>query len=111
VVSADGSRVYALGIGAPNGSGDSGSSGVYAFDGKSLAVIGHWTPTADFFSLALAPDGGSLYASGQAGVDTSGHSSADEASITVYDTADGSVRLIAGRLGSDSLFFPGPIAR
>jgi hypothetical protein len=111
VVSADGSRVYALGIGAPNASGDSGSTGVYAFDATSLAAIGHWTPTADFFSLALAPDGGSLYASGQAGVDAGGHSSVDEASITVYDTADGSVRLIAGRLGSDSLFFPGPIAR
>ena len=32
-------------------------------------------------------------------------------SITVYDTGNGSVRLIAGRLGSDSLWFPGPVAR
>ncbi|HEY8818726.1 MAG TPA: hypothetical protein VIM25_07900, partial [Candidatus Limnocylindrales bacterium] len=110
VVSADGSRVYALGIDALNDTGG-GSTGIYVFDVASLTAVGHWTPTADLASLAIAPDGASLYAIGQAGVDARGHSSADDASITVYDTADGSVRLIAGRLGSDSLFFPGPIVR
>jgi hypothetical protein len=111
VVSTDGTRIYGLGVDALGGDGSGGSRGVYAFDATTLEPIGHWAPTADFASLAISPDGRFVYAAGQSGVDATGSLAPYWASITVYDTADGSVRLIAGDLGSDGLYFPGPIAR
>ena len=44
-------------------------------------------------------------------MDAAGNVSDDEASITVFETADGSINLIAGRLGTTPLYFPGTIAR
>ena len=44
-------------------------------------------------------------------MDAAGNVSAHEASITVFETADGSINLIAGHLGMTPLYFPGPIAR
>ena len=105
-ISADGTRIYALGIDSAGGDGSGGSRGVYVFDVSSLQPVGHWAPTADLVSLAISPDGRFVYAAGQAGVDMAGNKSADRASITVYDTADGSVRLIAGRLSSGEISFP-----
>ena len=111
VASADGTRIYGLGVGAPIGENGGGSRGIYAFDADSLQPIGHWAPTADLASLAISPDGRFLYAAGQFGVDATGRPAPYGASLTVYDTADGSVRMIAGNLGSDALYFPASTAR
>jgi hypothetical protein len=111
VVSPDGTRIYALGVDPPSGEDTVGSTGIYVFDADSLEPAGRWAPTADFASLAISPDGRYLYAAGQPGVDAAGNVSANEASITVYSTADGSINLIAGRLGTSMLLFPGTIAR
>jgi hypothetical protein len=109
VLSPDGSRVYALGIAAGDG-GPSGSTGVFSFDSDSLAPLANWPATADFVSLAVSRDGRFLYAAGVPGVDARGAPSGFGASITVYDSSDGSVRLVAGQLGHDEdLLFPGPI--
>ena len=109
VLSPDGSRVYALGI-AGGDAGPSGSTGVFSFDSVSLAPLANWPATADFVSLAISRDGRFVYAAGAPGVDARGAPSGFGASITVYDTSDGSVRLVAGQLGRDGdLLFPGPI--
>ena len=110
VASPDGSRIYGLGIEAPISESGGASRGVYVFDASSLDPLGHWAPTADLVSLAISPDGQFVYAAGQAGVDATGASAPYQASITVYATADGSVRLIAGALG-DGLIFPGGTTR
>jgi hypothetical protein len=111
VISTDGTTVYAIGIDSLNGGDTDGSSGVFAFNTTSLRMVGHWAATADFISLAVSRDGRFVYAAGQAGRDAAGHDANVAASITVYDTTDGSVRLIAGRLGSGLLLFPGPVVR
>jgi hypothetical protein len=110
VISPDGKRIYAIGIDL-TGSGAIGSHGIFAFDEGTLAQIEHWATTVDFDSLAISADGRFLYAAGAFGVDATGALVPDEASITVYDTTDGSVRPIAGDLGGTPLQFPGPIAR
>ena len=104
VASADGSRIYAIGVVGESDSTPGGSTGVFAFDATTLEVLGHWQPTADFTSIALSADGQFLYAAAPGGVDAAGQSSRNGASITVFDTTDGSVRLIAGNLGGSELF-------
>ena len=112
VPSADGRRVYVLGVAAgPDSSELSGSAGVIVLDAATLNVIDRWAPTADFVSLTLSSDGRFLYAAGMPGVDANGRRSAQSASVTVFDTSDGSVRLIAGELGTDLLTFPGAFVR
>jgi DNA-binding beta-propeller fold protein YncE len=111
VVSPDGTRIYAIGVDARSGADAAGSRGIYVFDATSLAQVGHWPPKADLISLAISRDGRFVYAAGDSGRTAAGDTSQDEASITVYDAADGTVRLIAGRLGNDSLFFPGATVR
>jgi hypothetical protein len=110
VVSPDGSRVFATGVDPGAADHDTGgSSGVFAFDAVSLESLGRWTPTADFVSLAISPDGRYLYAAGLPGVGADGTPRpAQQASITVFDTADGTPRLIAGQLGGDLLTFVSP---
>ncbi|HEX8026361.1 MAG TPA: hypothetical protein VF484_09155, partial [Candidatus Limnocylindrales bacterium] len=111
-VSADGSRVFAIGIGGDRGPSElSGSSGVLAFDAGSMTSVGRWAPTADFVSLALSPDGRYLYAAGAPNVSADGSPSAAQSSITVFDTGTGSVRLIAGRLGAGMLTFASATAQ
>lgn len=108
VASADGTRIYALGIGGSDGGG--GSTGVYAFDATSLDVVGTWAPLGDLTSLAVSADGAFVYAAGQGGVSVTGQpTSGIGASMTVYDTTDGSVRLVAGKLGSGGLSLAEPI--
>lgn len=107
LVSQDGSRVYALGTVTRDGA--PGSQGVFVFDARSLQPLGNWAPTADLMSIAISPDGGSLYAAGMAGVDVAGVQRWTEsgyASITVFDTADGSIRLIAGEVAPSDVWFP-----
>jgi hypothetical protein len=111
VASPDGARIYGLGIDSLSGDGSGGSRGIYAFDAENLAPIGHWAPTADLESIAISPDGRFAYAAAPGGVDATGAFARNAASITAYDTSDGSVRLIAGNLGGDALYFPGSIAR
>jgi hypothetical protein len=104
VLSPDGTRVYAIGVGFASPSGG-GSTGVFAFDAATLAQLGHWDPTADFTSIAVSGDGRFVYAAAQGGVDALGVASRNGASVTVFDATDGSVRLIAGELGSSDLWF------
>ena len=111
LASPDGTRIYALGIDSVGALGSGGSRGIFAFDAATLAPLGHWAPTADLESIAISPDGRFIYAAAPSGLDATGALAQYASSITVYDTADGSVRLLAGDLGGDTLFFPGPIAR
>lgn len=111
LVSPDGSTVYGLGVTEGVGGRDTGgSTGVYAFDATMLEPIGTWQPIADFVSMAASPDGRFLYAAGMPGVDARGrHRPDQQASITVFDTSDGSIRLIAGALGADVITFPSTV--
>ncbi len=108
VVSPDGTRVYAIGVKEAADERDpSGSAGVFVFGADTLDAIDIWQPTADFVSLALSSDGRFAYAAGLPGVDAVGSLKRDQqASITVYDTIDGSIRLIAGELEGDMITFP-----
>ncbi len=109
VVSPDGSRVYALGIDSPDES-LGGSAGVFAFDATTLEPVGQWPPLADLMSIAVSADGRYVYAAAMAGYDAEGNEAPYGSSITVYDVADGSVRLVAGQLGTAELLFPaGPV--
>lgn len=112
-ISPDGSTLYALGI---TGAFEQiGSSGVFAFDisGDTPAFRSHWEPTADLISLAISEDGAFVYAAGMSGVDAQGvQAPAIQASVTVFDATDGSIRLIAGQLGAEMApVFPEPIVR
>jgi hypothetical protein len=110
VISPDGSRVYAIGVGTPSASsGVAGSSGVFAFDATTLAQVAHYAPTADFASVAVSADGRFVYAAGLPGVDATGAQASQSASITVFSTVDGSVRVIAGELGFGMLSFLEPV--
>lgn len=111
VVSPDGSRVYAIGVASGAGGQElTGSSGIFAFDATTLASVAHFGATADFVSLAVSADGRFVYATGLPGVDAAGRQQRDQgASITVFDATDGSVRLVAGELGTGMLAFTAPV--
>ena len=99
VVSADGTRVYTLGISSPDPASSGDSAGVYAFDAATLAPLGHWAPQANLTSIAVSDDGRHVYAAADGGPSAAGDPAPEfGASITAYDTSDGSVALIAGRL-------------
>jgi hypothetical protein len=104
VFSPDGSRVYALGIkGASPES--AGSAGLYVFDAKAPSFVARWEPTADFISLAVSPDGQFVYAAGMPAFDAGGDNTSQPASITVFNAADGTVRLIAGQVSNGLITF------
>jgi hypothetical protein len=111
VASPDGRRIFALGLEEIS----LGSTGIDVFDASTLESIGHWGPTADFSSIAINPAGTAVYASASAGVAPDGSGSPDNgASITVFDSATGDVRLLAGQLGqpgTHDLTFTGPVVR
>ncbi|HTK44960.1 MAG TPA: hypothetical protein VL749_06385 [Patescibacteria group bacterium] len=106
-VSPDGSRVYAIGIREGADERDvAGSTGVFVFDATTLEPATVWQPTADYVSIAVSADGKLVFAAGLPGVDAAGRNRiAQQASITVFDASDGSIRLIAGQLGGDALTF------
>src|SRR3954447_10734588 len=108
VLSPDATRVYTLGVDLGNGE-TVASLGVFVFDAATLEQIAHWQPAADLTSIAVSPDGAWLYAAGQPGFSPSGAATGDPASVTVYATGDGSVRLTAGRLGFEAISFPRPL--
>jgi hypothetical protein len=88
------------------GGGIEGSAGVFVFEAARLELIATYPPTADFVSLAIGADGRFLYAAGLPGVDALGKRRGDQgASLTVFDTADGSTRVIAGQLGVGTITF------
>jgi hypothetical protein len=103
VLAADGSRLFALGTSAtdpltPSG----GSTGVWVIDPSTMTVTAHWAPAADFVSLALNRDGSLLLAAGMPGADAAGTPSSQPASVTMYDSATGSIRAVAGQVSSSS---------
>jgi hypothetical protein len=99
VLSPDRSRLYA--IGATGGAIDRapGSTGIWVFDARRLDWLEHWEPATNYAALAISEDGERLFAAGLAGVTAEGRPSAAEASVTVHDASDGSVEVVAGRLG------------
>ena len=112
VVSADGTRVYTLGISSPDPEISRASVGVYAFDAATLAPLGHWAPQADLTSIAVSDDGRYVYAAAHGGPSAAGDPAPEYgASITTYNTSDGSVALIAGRLLARDLTLGEPICR
>lgn len=111
-ISPDGRRIYAIGIdGNPAGAGFVGSAGVFVFDAGTLAPLGRWAPTADFDSIAVSPDGFLVYAAGAPDVNAGGEQANQQASVTVFNAGDGSIRLIAGQLGHLTVTFPDPTLR
>jgi len=99
-LSPDGSRVYALGMTTPERS-DPASTGVDVFETVAMRAIDHWAPPADLVSVATSPDGRYVYAAGapvEYGVTTGA-----PASLIVFDASDGTVRLIAGSLGLETI--------
>ena len=84
---------------------------MFVFDAATLTLIDVYDPTADFVSLAIGVDGRFVYAAGLPGVDALGRRIAGQGpSVTVFDTADGSTRLIAGQLGVGLITFgPEPL--
>ena len=112
VVSADGTRVYAIGSASSDSSGGGDSAGVYAFDASTLAPLGHWAAQADLTSIAVSEDGRHVFAAAPGGPNAAGGPGPEfGASITVYDTSDGSVTLLAGRLGAFDLTLGDEICR
>ena len=111
VVSADGTRVYTLGV-EPEGSASAASAGVFVFDASTLTPVGHWAPEGDLSSIAVSDDGRHVYAAASGGVSARGNPGPEfGASITAYDTSDGSVAVLAGRLGVYDLALGDPICR
>jgi hypothetical protein len=86
------------------------STGIWAFDADSLAIVGHWAPAADYIALGITADGGTLI-----GV---GHPPGEEVDqfgnhgplVVFHDARDGSVlsviRGLTLRAGGD----PFPLA-
>ncbi|HJP90139.1 MAG TPA: hypothetical protein VJ850_13980 [Candidatus Limnocylindrales bacterium] len=111
LLSPDGGRVYLLATEpVVDERQPTGSDGVLVVDAATLKIVDHWPPQADLMSMALSFDGSLLYAAGMPGVDASGAPAAAQgASVTVYDTATGKIRLIAGQLGMSMLSFPKPV--
>jgi hypothetical protein len=111
VVSSDGSRVYALGIRSPDPASQA-SAGVYAFDSTTLAPLGHWAPLANLTSIAVTDDGRHVFAASDGGMSAAGDPGPEfGASVTAYNAADGSVALVAGRLGARDLTLGEAICR
>jgi hypothetical protein len=85
---------------------------VYAFDASTLAPLGHWAAQAGFSSIAVSEDGRHVFAGAPGGPTPTGDPGPQfGASITAYNTSDGSVALIAGRLGAYDFSFGDDICR
>lgn len=107
-LSPDGSRLYLLTTNATDPTEASAVSvGVLVVDATTLAVLDRWAPTADFVSIAVSRNGRFVYAAGLSDVRADGKPAPYESSVTVFDTADGTVRAVAGRLGREWLTIRG----
>jgi hypothetical protein len=101
-LSPDGTRLYALAVLGDSQAGDEllRPAGVLVIDSASLAMLDHWPPVADYWSLAVSGDGSRVYAAGLPGVDAEGKTSpAIESSVTVHAAQDGRVLMRAATLG------------
>jgi hypothetical protein len=99
----DGERLYAIGF-DPEPTGDSGnqaSRGVFVIDRSTLALVDRWAPAADYLAVTALP-GGLVAAAGIPGVKEDGQSAPWEASMTIYDEADGRIVVRFGQLGNDN---------
>lgn len=105
-ISPDGARLYALAAASSSPEAMAGSSGIVVIDAATLALVDRWEPVADFASIRASADGRFVYGAGLPRVNAAGDSASWDASVTAYDAQTGQVRLIAGHLGSDWLFFP-----
>jgi hypothetical protein len=109
ILSSDGARLYVIGATAASSTGDSASTGIWVVDPATLAVLGHWPPTADFNSIAISADGLELYAAASAtgaGPNAGPKPGNVPASVTVFDAATGTVKAIAGQLGREYPYPP-----
>ena len=100
-LSPDGSRLYLVGTTGTSFTSVAGSSGVLVLDARSLQVLGHWAPAADYDSIAVSRDGSLVYVLGMPGA----NNASQQASLTVYDAASGAVRLSLNNLGADFVQF------
>jgi len=89
VASADGSRLFALGVVGAVGGTLGAPSGIWVFDATSLTLVDHWPARAFLASLGVSGDGRFVYASGAAGLDVNGRENPWLASVTVYDAVTG----------------------
>ena len=102
-LSADGSRLYAIGTAATDPLNPAGgSTGIWVFDSTTLGIVDHWAPDADYVSLGLNRDGSLLLAAGMPGSDAAGTQSDQGPSVTIYDPATGVIRAVAGEVGPAS---------
>lgn len=98
----DGSRIYALGYAQPSSFEPMypASRGVFVFDRSTLALLDRWAPAANYVTIAATGDG-HVVAGGMPGFDESGREAPWDASLTIYDAADGRLLARFGRLGQD----------
>ena len=106
VLSPDGARLYAIGLG--RGASQSGSStGVWVFDVTTMELVDHWEAQALLNSIAISADGTFVYAIGNPGHDVQGNETPWPASLTVYDAATGEIQVVYGAIGAGNwLSFP-----
>jgi hypothetical protein len=106
VLSPDGARLYAIGLG--RGGFQSGSTtGVWIFDATTMELVDHWEARALLTSIAISDDGAFVYATGAPGHDAQGSETPWPASLTVYDAATGEIQVVYGAIGNGSwLTFP-----
>jgi hypothetical protein len=102
VLSPDGRRLYAIGVGAVTGSQVGVPSGIWVFDTDSMQLIDHWQPRAFLSSLTISSDGRFVYAAGAAGYDVNGRENRWPASVTVYDAATGEIQVVYGSVARDA---------
>lgn len=99
----DGERLYAIGF-DPVSTTDQRSlpsRGIFAIDRSTLALVGRWAPAANYLGVTALP-GGLVAAAGMPGIETDGQNAPWEASMTIYDEADGRIVVRFGQLGNDN---------
>jgi len=116
--SIDGSLIYAVGVRPGAGTGATGpllaSTGVWAFDARTLGIVGHWPAAAMYDQVGVTPDGRYVLAVGLEGMTADGLLADWDSSLAIHDAGDGRVVEQVGQLVGDEGFFvdllvPGPV--